>query len=64
MNPYIDVIHIGETTYGKYQGSLSFDKKENFSIENFNPTHNYALQPLVFKILNAICNTEYDYSLS
>ena len=59
LNPYIDVIHIGETTYGKYQGSLTLYDSENFSIENINPTHNYALQPLVFKILNAIGNSDY-----
>ena len=59
LNPYMDVIHIGETTYGKYQGSLTLYDSENFSIENINPTHNYALQPLVFKILNAIGNTDY-----
>ena len=59
LNPYIDVIHIGETTYGKYQGSLTLYDSENFSIENINPTHNYALQPLVFKILNAVGNTDY-----
>ena len=59
LNPYIDVIHIGETTYGKYQGSLTLYDSENFSVENINPTHNYALQPLVFKILNAVGNTDY-----
>ena len=59
LNPYIDVIHIGETTYGKYQGSLTLYDSENLSVENINPTHNYALQPLVFKILNAVGNTDY-----
>jgi carboxyl-terminal processing protease len=59
LNPYIDVIHIGETTYGKYQGSLTLYDSENFSAENINPSHNYALQPLVFKILNAVGNTDY-----
>ena len=59
LTPYIDVIHIGETTYGKYQGSMTLYDSENFSIENINPTHNYALQPLVFKILNAVGNTDY-----
>ena len=59
LNPYIDVIHIGETTYGKYQGSLTLYDSENFSVENINPSHNYALQPLVFKILNAVGNTDY-----
>ena len=59
LTPYIDVIHIGETTYGKYQGSMTLYDSENFSIENINPTHNYALQPLVFKILNAAGNTDY-----
>ena len=59
LNPYIDVIHIGETTYGKYQGSMTLYDSENFSIENINPTHNYALQPLVFKILNVVGNTDY-----
>ena len=59
LKPYIDVIHIGETTYGKYQGSLTLYDSESFSIENINPTHNYALQPLVFKILNVVGNSDY-----
>ena len=53
MKPYINVIQIGTTTYGKYQASVTLYDSGNFSNQNVNPSHNYALQPLVLKTLNA-----------
>ena len=52
LDPYIDVIQVGTTTYGKYQASVTLYDSENFSNQNINPSHNYALQPLVLKTLN------------
>ena len=59
LDPYIDVVHIGTNTYGKYQASVTLYDAENFSFEDANPNHTYALQPLVLKTLNSIGNTDY-----
>ena len=59
LNPYINIIQIGTTTYGKYQASITLYDSENFSNQNINTSHNYALQPLVLKTLNV--NGESDY---
>ena len=59
LDPYIDVIQIGTTTYGKYQASVTLYDSENFSNQNINPSHNYALQPLVLKTLNVNGVTDY-----
>ena len=59
LNPYINIIQIGTTTYGKYQASVTLYDSENFSNQNINTSHNYALQPLVLKTLNV--NGESDY---
>jgi len=59
LDPYIDVIHIGTNTYGKYQASVTLYDSESFTIEGANPNHTYALQPLVLKTLNSIGNTDY-----
>ena len=69
LDPYIDVIQIGTTTYGKYQASVTLYDSENFSNQNINPSHNYAIQPLVLKTLNVLgisdyfngINPEYDF---
>ncbi len=55
LNPYIDVIQVGTNTTGKFQASfLLFDAPApNFSFNEANPSHTYAMLPLVFKTLNA-----------
>lgn len=64
LKPYIDVVHIGTTTYGKYQASVTLYDSENFSNQNINPSHNYAIQPLVLKTLNAVGVTDYFNGIS
>jgi len=59
LDPYIDVIQIGTTTYGKYQASVTLYDSDNFSNQNINPSHNYAIQPLVLKTLNVLGITDY-----
>jgi len=53
LNPYIDVVQIGTTTTGKFQGSVTLYDSNNFRRPNANPNHKYALQPLVLKMVNA-----------
>lgn len=59
LKPYIDVIQVGATTYGKYQASVTLYDSPDFSLNGVNPSHNYALQPLVLKTLNSLGETDY-----
>ena len=59
LKPYINVVQIGTTTYGKYQASITLYDSENFSNQNVNRSHSYALQPLVLKTLNVNGVTDY-----
>jgi len=59
LKPYIDVVQVGTTTYGKYQASVTLYDSENFSNQNVNPSHNYAIQPIVLKTLNVMGVTDY-----
>ena len=64
LDPYIDVIHIGENTTGKYQASTTLYDSDNFTREGANQNHTYAMQPLIFKSLNKVGNTDYDNGLT
>ncbi|HUH26820.1 S41 family peptidase [Gelidibacter sp.] len=52
LSPYIDVVQIGGRTTGKSQASVTLYDSENFSRENANPNHTYAIQPLVAVSVN------------
>lgn len=53
LKPYIDVVVIGETTVGKTQASVTvFDSPTLFSLDGVNPSHTYAMQPLVANSTN------------
>ncbi len=52
LSPYMDVIQVGDTTHGKYYASITlYDTKKK---------HNWAIQPLVMRSINA--NDDIDYS--
>jgi C-terminal processing protease CtpA/Prc len=59
LNPYIDVVHIGTETHGKYTASVTLFDSPSFSYNDINPHHNWALQPIVLKVSNA--NNETDF---
>lgn len=59
LDPYIDVIHIGENTAGKYQASTTLYDSPDFSRQGANPSHSYAMQPLIFKSSNKAGRTDY-----
>lgn len=63
LNPYIDVVQIGTNTRGKYQGSFTVYDSPDFQKSGANPSHTYALQPLVFKYANIEGNTDFLYGL-
>ena len=61
LNPYINMKQVGDTTTGKYQASfLLYDAPApNFSKNQANPGHSYAMLPLVFKTSNSVGFTDY-----
>ncbi|MBQ0734292.1 S41 family peptidase [Aquimarina celericrescens] len=59
LTSYIDVIHIGAQTRGKYQASRTLYDSEDLGREGVNQNHTYALQPLVSKVSNKDGNTDY-----
>lgn len=58
LDPYINVVQVGDSTSGKYQGSFTLHDSPNFSLKDengkvhVNPNHTYAIQPLVLKYAN------------
>jgi C-terminal processing protease CtpA/Prc len=53
LEPYnIDVVVIGENTVGKTQASITIYDSPNLAFENVNPSHTYAMQPLVANSVN------------
>lgn len=59
LNPYINVVQIGTATAGKFQASITLYDGDNFTKNNINLGHNYAIQPLVLKSLNSAGFTDY-----
>ena len=47
LKPYIDVVQIGTNSTGKSQASITLYDSPNFRRANVNPSHLYAMQPLV-----------------
>lgn len=52
LEPYINVIQIGETTVGKNVGSVTLYDSPNFNKKDVNGSHRYAMQPIVIKTVN------------
>jgi C-terminal processing protease CtpA/Prc len=53
LKPYINVVQVGLTTRGKPQASTTLYDSEDFTRNNVNVNHNYALQPLIYESANA-----------
>lgn len=59
LDPYIDVVQVGDDTAGKFQASITLYDSPDFNRNGANPAHRYAMQPLVFRSLNSVGNTDY-----
>lgn len=57
LEPHMDVIQIGENTFGKCYGSITIPDIEE------PPRHSWAMQPIVFKYANAVGYTDFDEGL-
>lgn len=63
LTPYIDVVQVGTTTTGKFQGSRTIYDSPDFTRQNANPNHRYALQPLILRTVNANGFTDFSGGL-
>lgn len=66
LEPYLNVVHIGSTTLGKNQGSLTFvDDPENGNIydeareDQINPENQWAIQPIISRVENSAGFSDY-----
>lgn len=59
LDAWIDVIHVGDNTVGKFQASTTLYDGNDFNKENVNPDHTYAIQPLIYKSANAHGDSDY-----
>jgi len=59
LEPYTNVVQVGDNTAGKFQASITLYDSPNFRRSGANPAHRYALQPLVFKTINSAGVTDY-----
>lgn len=63
LRPYIDVVIVGDTTFGKNVGSATLYDSPNSDYTDrntANPSHSYAMQPIIFQIFNK--DNESDYT--
>lgn len=59
LMPYITVKQVGISTSGKFQASTTLYDSDDFGRQGANPSHTYAMQPLIFKLVNANGLTDY-----
>ncbi len=60
LSPFLDIVQVGTTTFGKNVGSFTLYDSPSFGPQNVNPNHTVAIQPITFKIFNK--NDESDYT--
>lgn len=59
LDPYINVIQIGDYTYGKNVASVTLYDSPSFTKTGLNPSHKYAMQPIVAQSTNAVGFSDY-----
>ncbi|QOG88850.1 peptidase S41 [Flavobacterium columnare] len=64
LKPYIQVVQIGDTTTGKNVGSITLYDSPNYTKRNLNPTHRYAMQLIVLKIVNKVGFGDYEAGIT
>ncbi|MEN8125599.1 MAG: S41 family peptidase [Bacteroidota bacterium] len=64
LSPYMSVITVGETTYGKNVGSYTVYDSPDFTSNNVNSNHTNAMQPITFKIFNKLDQSDYTHGFT
>ncbi|KQB40130.1 Carboxyl-terminal protease [Flavobacterium daejeonense] len=62
LDPYINVVQIGDYTYGKNVASVTLYDSPTYTKANVNPSHRYAMQLIVAKSVNALGLGDYSYT--
>jgi len=52
LKPYVNVVQIGDVTTGKNVGSVTLYDSPSFEKQGSDPTHSYAMQPIVLQIVD------------
>ena len=60
LKPYITVKTIGTKTVGKYVASITVYDSQNLGRQGANPSHTYAMQPIVLEELNKLGENDKD----
>ena len=65
LSPFINVIQLGEATYGKNVGGLAvvYDYIDNTN-RTINPDHSYAISPITFRVANSEGFSDYANGLN
>ncbi|MDX1719439.1 MAG: S41 family peptidase, partial [Salegentibacter mishustinae] len=63
LAPYIEVVHVGSSTVGKFQAAAPLYDSPNFTRQNRNPNHKYVIQPLIYESKNADEDAYYEEGL-
>ena len=64
MKPYINVVQIGDVTYGKSVASITLYDSKTYTKQNVNPRHKYAMQPIVAQTVNSLGFGDYQSGLT
>lgn len=64
LTPFMQVIKVGTTTYGKNVGSYTVYDSPDFSSNNINSNHTVAMQPITFKVFNKLDQSDYTHGFS
>lgn len=59
LNPYINVVQIGDATYGKNVASVTLYDSPTLAKENENTSHHYAMQLIVARSINSVGFADY-----
>ena len=54
LKSYIDVVQIGDVTYGKSVASITLYDSESYTKQNVNPRHRYRMQLIVAQTVNSL----------
>lgn len=63
LEPYINVVQIGDVTFGKNVASITLYDSPTFGKTKRNPNHRYAMQPIVARTSNSLSFGEYPKGL-
>lgn len=59
LNPYMEVVTVGESTYGKYTASITLKPEDFYEKGYYEEIDNWGLQPIVIRYANSLGVTDF-----